>query len=182
MLGGGGTISTANVTLASTGAKLSAGNAIGAIGTLTLTSGNLDISTGINGSSGDLVFDLNSTGPGGSDLVALTNGTLTIGTGVLGFDDFVFNTSGSFGPGVYTLFATSHDISLTGSLGANLIGTLDGYSAFISFSLDKTDIILTVTAVPEPATYGALAGLALTGLSMTSLIRRRRRSTACGSH
>ena len=110
-LGGAGTISTANVMLASTGAKLSAGNAIGAIGTLTLTSGNLDISTGINGSSGDLVFDLNSTGPGGSDLVALTNGTLTIGTGVLGFNDFVFNTSGSFGPGVYTLFATSHDIS-----------------------------------------------------------------------
>ena len=174
-LGGAGTISTANVMLASTGAKLSAGNAIGAIGTLTLTSGNLDISTGINGSSGDLVFDLNSTGPGGSDLVALTNGTLTIGTGVLGFNDFVFNTSGSFGPGVYTLFDTNHTI--TGTLGANLTGTLGALTGIISFSNANQDIILTVTAVPEPATYGALAGLALSGLSLTSVIRRRRKRT-----
>ena len=171
-LGGAGTISTANVMLASTGAKLSAGNAIGAIGTLTLTSGNLDISTGINGNSGDLVFDLNSTGPGGSDLVALTNGTLTIGTGVLGFNDFVFNTSGSFGPGVYTLFDTNHTI--TGTLGANLTGTFGALTGIISFSNANQDIILTVTAVPEPATYGALAGLALSGLSLTSVIRCRK--------
>jgi hypothetical protein len=180
-LGGAGFISNANVTLASTGAKLSAGSAPNAIGTLTLTSGNLDISTGVAATnSQSLKFDLNSTAMGGSDLVALTNGTLSIGMGVLELDDFVFATGGSFGAGIYTLFTTSHDITASGGyLGANLTGLVDGYNAVLGFSNFNHDIILTVTAVPEPATYGALAGLALTGLSLTSVIRRRsKRATA----
>jgi hypothetical protein len=103
---------------------------------------------------------------------------LSIGTGVLEFDDFVFATSGGFGAGTYTLFDTSNVIAnVSNYLGTNLTGLVGGLNGTIGYSLDGKDIILTVTAIPEPATYGALAGLALSGLSLTSIIRRRGKRT-----
>jgi hypothetical protein len=76
---------------------------------------------------------------------------------------------------VYTLFDTN--AAINGYLDTNplhLAGMIAGYNAYISFANSNQDIILTVMAVPEPATYGALAGLALSGLSLTSVIRRRK--------
>jgi hypothetical protein len=124
----------------------------------------------------NLEFDLVSLSSYDQVLLAGSS-VLSIGSGVLGFSDFAFNTTNWYGDtGIYYLFATNTAISgsldggnLTGSLGAYYLGT-------IGFSNDGTDVILTVTMVPipEPATYGALAGLALSGLSLTSIIRRRK--------
>ena len=162
ILGGAGTITTASnagITLQA-GGKLSPGSASGLTGTLTanLGSGVFDISAGVGAlNSQSLLFDLTTTAA--SDRVLLSNASsaLNIGTGVLGFNDFVFNTGVGFGVGVYTLFDTNN--AITGTLGANLTGTFGALTGIISFSNANQDIILTVTAVPEPATYGALAGL-----------------------
>jgi hypothetical protein len=119
-----------------------------------------------------LLFDLTTTAASDRVLLSNASSTLNIGSGVLEFNDFVFTTGGGFGVGVYTLFDTNN--AITGTLGANLTGSFGALTGIISFSNANQDIILTVTAVPEPATYGALAGLALTGLSLTSVIRRRK--------
>jgi fibronectin-binding autotransporter adhesin len=184
-LGGSGTITmagNAGITLQA-GAKLSPGGSSTLTGTLTaaLGSGVFDISAGVNASSSQsLLFDLATTAA--SDRVLLSNAgsTFNIGTGKLEFNDFVFATSGGFGAGTYTLFDTNNINGVNGSLGSLVSGAIGLYTGTISIvnALDGSqDIILTVTAVPEPATYGALAGLALSGLSLTSVIRRRRKRT-----
>jgi len=159
-LGGLGTISGA--TTASSGSFLAPGSASGTVGTLTFAS-TLNIS-GLAGGTGGLLFDLDTTAA--SDKISLTTGALTIGTGVLDLNDFSFVALGGYGAGTYTLISTS--TSITGSLGSTLTGTFGGYGTALAIS--GNDIVLTVTAVPEPATYAALFGaLALFG----TVIRRR---------
>ncbi|MEZ0218249.1 MAG: beta strand repeat-containing protein [Rariglobus sp.] len=157
-LGGTGTI--AGATTVASGAFLSAGASSGAVGTLTFSS-TLDIS-GLAGGSGGLLFNL--AGTGASDKIA--SGALTIGTGVLDINDFSFTTLAGYGVGTYTLLGAT---SIVGTLGSNLTGTVGGLDAVLSIS--GNDLVLTVSSIPEPSTYAALAGLGVLGLAA---VRRRR--------
>jgi fibronectin-binding autotransporter adhesin len=121
---------------------------------------SLDVS-GITSGIGALKFDLGTT----SDMVTLTSGVLAIGNGLLEWDDFSFTALAGFAPGTYILFST--DQAISGSLGANLSGTIGSFEGTLSLSLDGTDVVLTV--VPEPAA-SALIGAGL----MTALFLRRR--------
>lgn len=159
--GGSGTASGAAT--AASGSFLSAGASSGTVGTLTFGS-TLDIS-GLAGGTGGLLFDL--AGTGASDKITLTSGALSIGSGVLNLDDFSFTTLGGYGVGTYTLLSTS--TSIVGTLGSNLTGTVGGLNGELSIS--GNDLVLTVSAIPEPATYAALAGLGVLGLAV---LRRRR--------
>ena len=159
--GGSGTASGAAT--AASGSFLSAGASSGAVGTLTFSS-TLDIS-GLASGTGGLLFDL--AGTGASDKIVLTSGALSIGSGVLDLDDFSFTTLGGYGVGTYTLLSTS--TSIVGTLGSNLTGTVGGLNGVLSIS--GNDLVLTVSAIPEPATYAALAGLGVLGLAV---LRRRR--------
>jgi len=146
------------------GSFLSPGAGSGTANTLTFGS-TLDIS-GLASGTGGLLFQLGTVG----DQVALTSGALTIGSGALDLGDFSFTTLGGFGAGTYTLFDTN--TSIVGSFGSNLTSTIGGMNAVLSFANGGQDIVLTVTAVPEPATYATLFGtLALAGVVW---IRRRR--------
>lgn len=157
-LGGTGTIAGAST--AAAGAFLSAGASSGAVGTLTF-SGTLDIS-GLAGGTGGLLFNL--AGAGASDKIV--SGALTIGTGVLDLNDFSFTTLGGYGAGTYTLLDAT---SIVGTLGSSLTGTVGGLDAVLSIS--GNDLVLTVTAIPEPSAYAMIAGSALLGFKM---LRRRR--------
>jgi len=162
-LAGSGTVGGA-VTAAS-GSFLSAGASSGTAGTLTFSS-TLDIS-GLAAGTGGLLFDLGATGS--SDKISLTSGALSIGSGVLDWNDFSFSALGGYGAGTYTLFSTS--TSIVGTMGSNLSGTIGGLSGALSIS--GNDIVLTVTAIPEPATYAMLAGITILGVAFW---RRRPRA------
>jgi hypothetical protein len=168
-LGGNGSITTNNQNVnLSIGAKLSPG-ALGSAGTLTLAlgTGQLNINTAVSGfTTGALTFDLGAT----SDKIVLTSGTLAIGTGGLSFSDFTFNDVGGLTVGTYTLFQTSSAIS--GTLASSgLSGTFaNNPGAMGTLSISGNNVILTVTAVPEPATWGLLGA----GLGLLAIIRRRR--------
>lgn len=154
-LGGIGSIIGAlnsNITLAS-GAKLAPG---ASAGTLTADlSGTLNISAAVGGANVEaLEFELGIAGAGSSDTFVLTNGTLMIGAGNLEFSDFDFTQLGGFGAGTYTLFDTNSAIN--GTLGLSLSGTLDGYNGIIG--IDGNDLVLTVTAIPEPSVSMVLLG------------------------
>ena len=150
------------VTFAS-GSILAPGGGSGLANTLTFGS-TLDIS-GLASGTGGLLFQLGAAG----DKVALSSGVLTIGTGTPDFNDFSFTTLSGFGAGTYTLFDTS--ASIVGSFGANLTGTVGGMNAVLSFANSGQDIVLTVTAVPEPSTYAAIFGALAFGGAI--FIRRR---------
>jgi autotransporter-associated beta strand protein len=176
VLGGAGTIATAGnagVTVGA-GGKLSAGSAAGSIGTLTLNlgAGALDLSGALAGDSGSLFFQLGAAGA--SDKIVLGTGTgLNIGAGVLNFGDFAFSAEAGFGAGVYTLFESS--TTITGSLlSGQLSGTIGGLDAALSLSGDSKAILLTVAAIPEPASLSLLLG----GLSGAGILIMRRRQRA----
>jgi autotransporter-associated beta strand protein len=156
--GGSGTIGGA--TTAASGSFLSAGSASGTAGTLTFNS-TLNVS-GLAAGTGGLLFDLGATGA--SDKIV--SGALTIGSGVLNFNDFSFTTLSGFGGGTYTLFSAT---SIVGTLGSSLSGTVDGLNGVLSQS--GNDLILTVTAIPEPSTYALFSGMLVLG----GMICRRRR-------
>ena len=159
-LGGSGNI--AGATTAASGSFLSPGSTSGAAGTLAFTT-SLDIS-GLASGTGGLLFNLGSTAA--SDKI--TAASHTFGSGVLAFSDFSFTTLSGFGAGIYTLLSSS--TSITGSsLGTNLSGTVGGLNGALSIS--GNDIVLTVSAIPEPATYAAIAGAGLLGFA---ILRRRR--------
>jgi hypothetical protein len=161
-LGGSGIIS-GNTTLAA-GSFLTPGASAGAAGNLTF-GGNLDIS-GLAAGTGGLLFDLGAAGAG--DKITLSTGALSIGSGVLDFNDFSFTALSGFGAGVYTLIGTS--TSIVGTLGTNLTGTVSGLDA--SLSLSGNDVILTVTAIPEPSAFAVLLGAS--ALGAVALSRRKR--------
>lgn len=159
----GGTGIIAGAATAASGSFLSAGASSGVAGTLTFSS-TLDIS-GLAGGTGGLLFNLDGTGA--SDKIA--SGALTIGTGVLDLNDFSFTTLSGYGVGTYTLMDAT---SIVGTLGSSLTGTLGGLDAVLSIS--GNDLVLTVSAIPEPATYAMIAGAGLLGFA---LYRRRRDRT-----
>lgn len=167
--GGSGTIQAASLSLAA-GAKLSPGD--GAPGTLSLNIGpnTLDLSNLIAAThSQSLLFTL---GGEASDRVLLSNpfSTLDIGSaGKLELDDFAFSFAPGFTAGQYVLFQTGQLIS--GELGANLTGMINGYHMTLSLSENERNLILT--AVPEPGGF-ALAGLGLLALGGWRLRRRRK--------
>jgi len=131
----------------------------GTVGTLSFGS-SLNLANSFD--TGWLKFELGTS----SDLVTLTAGTLEIGNAVLNFADFNFTPLAGFGEGSYTLFATT--MAISGTLGAQLSGTINGQSATLSLGDFGTDIMVTV--VPEPAT-GALL---LASIAGWVLVRRRR--------
>lgn len=124
--------------------------------------GTLDLSGALAAATPSMSFTL---GAPGSTVVSATSAS--IGSGLLEFDDFSFSTGVGFGAGTYTLFDLT---SLGGTLGSSLAGTVGGLGAVIG--LDGNDIILTVSAIPEPSSFAALAGLA--GLGLVAARRRRR--------
>ncbi|CAM2921996.1 autotransporter-associated beta strand repeat-containing protein [Rariglobus hedericola] len=160
--GGNGTI--AGAATAASGSFLSPGASSGVAGTLTFTS-TLDIS-GLASGTGGLLFNLGSVGS--SDKIALSSGALTIGTGALDWNDFSFTTLSGYGVGTYTLFSTT--TSIVGTMGSNLTGTVGGLNGTLSIS--GNDIVLTVSAIPEPSTYALIGGVLSLGLAAT--LRRKR--------
>jgi hypothetical protein len=147
----------------------------GTIGTLTIedfSGTNIFAGNANNGSTafsfaniaeGGLKFDLGA--PGTSDSIAFSSISL-VTLANLGLNHFDFNTLAGFGAGTYTLMTGL--TSVGGTLGQTE-GTIGGRDA--TLSLSGNDLILT-TAIPEPSTFGALAGLAAVGAVM---LRRRRR-------
>lgn len=125
-----------------------------------LGSGVLNVSVALANASPSMFFTL---GAPGSAVVGATS--TNIGSGVLEFGDFSFTAGTGFNAGTYTLFT-----SVVGTMGSNLTGTVGGLNATISQT--GNDIILTtVSAVPEPSTFAALAGVGAIG---AALLRRRR--------
>ncbi len=172
-LGGTGTITgatNAGITLAS-GAKLAPGASAGTLAATLSGTGTVDLSAAVGGANfGALVFELGAVGPGTSDIFSLTSGTLAIGSGALEFADFNFSALSGFGAGVYTLFDTASAIS--GTLGSSLSGTIGGFNGVLSLANLNNDLILTVSAIPEPSTWALLA------FSLTTVMILRRRKSA----
>ena len=130
--------------------------------TFTLGTGALNVSGALANASPSMFFTLGTPG-----VTVISSSSTNIGSGVLEFADLSFTAGSGFGAGTYTLFT-----SIVGTMGVNLTGTVGGLDATISQS--GNDIILTtVSAVPEPSTYAAMAGVGVLGVA---LLRRRRRN------
>ena len=156
-LGGSGTIG--GLTTLASGAILSPGNSPG---TITFTQG-LTLNTG-----SILNFELGTT----SDLIRVSGGTLTGPTGTGGVT-LNFSDSGGFAAGTYTLINyTSATLSDFQASDVTLGSTVSGYTYNLALA-GSTLQLTAVSAIPEPATYAALAGVAALGLA---LYRRRRTS------
>jgi autotransporter-associated beta strand protein len=138
-LKGNGTILGSVV--AATGSYIKPGDSAG---TLTLT-GNLTLEDGAL-----LDFELASIST--SDLISLGSSTLYLNN--QDFSDFNFTALSGFGQGMYTLIDAG---IISGNLGDNPSGTIDGYFATISKS--GNDLVLNV--VPEPGTWALLAAACL---------------------
>ncbi|MBI2512677.1 MAG: autotransporter-associated beta strand repeat-containing protein [Opitutae bacterium] len=154
-LAGSGTIGGATEFLS--GGILAPGNSPG---TLTFTDG-------VTFDAGAILdFELGTA----SDLIRVSGGTLTgptSGTITLNFSD-----SGGFTAASYTLVDFSG--ATTSSFDASdftLGSTIGGYTYQLSLAGSTLQLVATASAVPEPATYAALFGLAALGL-----VARRRRS------
>ncbi len=101
---------------------------------------------------------------------AITLGATFTASGILNFD--LTNIS----EGVYGLFSgTTPTGAFTSVVGTgfitadNFTGTVNGFN----YSFNNSSNTLSISAVPEPATYGALAGLGILGFAV---YRRRRAS------
>jgi len=127
-------------------------------GTLRIDGGTLVLDA-----NSDFVFELGTS----SDLISLINGaSLSLGAGSLGISDFAFVDSGGFGVGTYTLIGGAG--SLVGTLdGSDLSSAVLGYTGTLTTS--GNNVVLNVTAIPEPTALAALA-IGFAG----ALVRRRR--------
>ena len=154
-LGGSGTIG--GLATFESGAHLAPGNSPG---TLTFTNG-LTLNDGAI-----LDFQLGTA----SDLIVVSGGVLSAdGTITVNLTD-----SGGFTAGTYTLIdATGASLSSIGATSFDLATTIEGYTYTFAQNGDLFQLTAT-SAVPEPATYAALAGIAMLGL--VACKRRRRRS------
>jgi fibronectin-binding autotransporter adhesin len=180
--GAGGTINSngSSVTLASgagldiSGQKTGFAVAPGTF-TLDLNGGALDISQAVTGLSQSLSFALAT--PSTSDEVLMGSGSaLDIGTALMGINDFSFTIKSGFGAGDYLLFDTSSADEINGSLGADVVGLVDGHLATLTEKADSSGneaIYLDVSNVPEPSEAALiLCGLAFLG----GVLRHRQRS------
>ena len=127
--------------------------------------GTLDLSAISGKDAGSLLFAIDPQAI--SSKVSVT-GTLNIG-GSLDFNDFNFTQLSSFSPGPqqFTLFHSDH--AITGSLGANFIGSINGIASNLAISGD--DVVLQV--VPEPNALSMLAGSLGLALGLQRFRRRR---------
>ncbi|MDR1279671.1 MAG: autotransporter-associated beta strand repeat-containing protein [Opitutaceae bacterium] len=158
-LAGKGTITTANADVVVSGnGKLSPGDEGTGTLTLALGTGKLDLTQ-----AGDSALAFTFGAIATSTAVSLTSGTIEIGTGNIDLDSFSFTFVEGFGTGDYTLLASTG--SITGTLGANLTGILNGHEVSLALSGDNTSIILSVgSAIPEPGTFTLLAGACILAL------------------
>lgn len=165
ILGGTGRISPSGAGLVtiSSGGSVAPGD--GGIGALTLDfSGTTGGATFENGAG--FSFDIGVAGATDSLLfTGLTSGS----------DEIVFNGNsvtltaiGSVSAGTYTLFSFDQSGAYTGTL---VTGTLAGFDANLVYNATDIQLVLTVSAIPEPSTAAALAGAALLGFAAC---RRRR--------
>lgn len=162
------------------GTLVLAGDSAAFGGTFEQTAGNLEIgavnaistfnAANFTWNGGTLNFDL--SGASGSDKISLGNGVFTRGAGAASGFVFDFGGGGVAG-GEYTLasfgsFGGSFAFSIS-NLATDLVGTLE-----IRELGAIDDLVLTVaTAIPEPSSFGLVAGLGALGCLAG---RRRRRS------
>lgn len=157
-LGGSGSLGGL-VTLAS-GAHLAPGNSPG---TITLTNG-LTLNTGAI-----LDFQLGTT----SDLIRVSGGTLTgPASGVVTLN---LSDAGGFGAGTYPLINYASAILSSFDASDFAVGTAPGGYAY-TFALAGNTLELIASAVPEPATWAALAGLVVLGAAAGRRRTWRRRA------
>jgi len=157
--------SLAGLTTVANGGSISPGN--NAVGTLTLN-GGLTLNTGSS-----LNFDLGAT----SDQIKVTSGVLT-GPGTVGGVALNLSNTGSFQAGTYAL------IDFTGATTSNLAASsfviddpIAGYDYSLSVDGSTLDLTATESAVPEPANYAAIAGLAALALGLQRRMRAGRAGT-----
>ena len=121
----------------------------------------MNISGGLNLLSGaDMDYDLD--GFSTDNEVSLPSGTLSMHGQQ--FSNFNFTTASGFGPGSYVLVYAA---SISGSLGSNTSGTIDGLPASLAVQGNN----LVVNVVPEPS------ALALLGVGLLACAWRRRKQT-----
>ncbi len=149
-LGGTGILSSVAV---NAGGHLAPGDAPG----LLTLSGSLSLLSGAN-------MDCELDTPADSDEVYMPTGFLSLNGQQ--FSDFNFTPLGGFAPGRYTLIDAG---SVSGNLGGNANGTIDGFPA--SLAVQGNDLVLTV--VPEPRTWVLLAASAV---GMVFFVPTRRKS------
>jgi hypothetical protein len=179
----GGTLTIANHgVLDTTGATFTGATTVqsggslrgsGTLGSLTVQSGGtlalgnspgtLTFTNGLALASGSILnFELGTE----SDLIRVTDGALS----AAGAITVNITDSGGFEAGIYMLFnATGATLSSIGATSFEIGEAVEGYT--YEFSESDNYFFLTATAVPEPASAAALAGLFNLALAAT---RRRR--------
>jgi len=180
-LGGSGTITTATASTFTVngGGSIAPGASAGAIGDLTFDGANRAGTVATFASGATFTFDINSTSET-SDTIVLSNGE----TG-----DFVFNSNvinitvvGSLLEGqVYTLFSATAGDNFSGltvdggtgriTAGLSFTGLGGAFQTNSFLELSGGDIILGITAIPEPHEYA----IAIGALLLLVVLKRRRR-------
>jgi autotransporter-associated beta strand protein len=167
-------INFASGSIVSPGDLTSAGAAIAAGKTLTFDLGSTT-GTALFSSGSTISINLNAIAALPADVSEhLAFVGLTTGVSQVTFNDNVVNFSiapanGVVATGIYTLVSFSADNAYTGNL---VLGTgLEAYNAQLIHTANS--IQLSISSVPEPSTYAAIAGLAAI---VAVGVRQRRRS------
>jgi autotransporter-associated beta strand protein len=108
--------------------------------------------------------------PSTSDEILMPSGNLILSGQQ--FADFNFTPLAGFGPGTYPLIDAG---SISGTLGATTLGTIDGYPATLAIS--GNDLVVKVV-VPEPSTF-VLLGVGVLGLIGWAGWQRSRKVKRC---
>jgi hypothetical protein len=170
-LTGSGTLALSDTNAGSTGLSVTGDTkpgGDGTIGTLTLDGTNSVRAVAAFESGSTFTFDL---GAGlTSDTIAITGAQASDmyfqGSNVLNFNDL---TGGSLSIGSYTLFTSDASSSYVNFGNLSIGSGLSGYSA--SLQQSGNDIVLNITAVPEPNTWALVGGF----LGVAAVYRRIRR-------